>query len=61
MLWGGGANVAKDSLLIFDPFEDSELLEFNVARAAGRLLGVSHESCCVIVLADDGWWQLLRS
>jgi hypothetical protein len=50
----GGANVAEDNLLIFDPSEDCELFKFNMARAAGRLLGVCHESGAIVVLIDDG-------
>jgi hypothetical protein len=50
----GGANVAKDYLFVFDPSEDCKLFQFNMARAAGRLLGVGHKSCAIVVLIDDG-------
>ncbi len=57
----GGANVAEENLFVFDPLEDCELFEFNMACAAGGLLGVSHESGAIVVLANDGWWQLFHS
>jgi hypothetical protein len=36
----GSADVSKDDLLAFYPSEDCELFEFNMAGAAGGLLGV---------------------
>jgi hypothetical protein len=57
----GGTNVAKDNLFVFGPSEDCKLFEFNMAGAAGRLLGICHESGAIVVLADDGGWQLFHS
>ena len=50
----GGANVAKENLFVFNPLEDCKLFEFNMACAAGRLLGVCHESGAIVVLVHDG-------
>ena len=50
----GGTNVAEDNLFVFDPLEDCELFEFNMAGAAGGLLGVCHESGAIVVLVYDG-------
>jgi hypothetical protein len=50
----GGANVAEDNMFVFDPSEDCKLFEFNMAGAAGGLLGVCHESGVIVVLVDDG-------
>jgi hypothetical protein len=43
--------------------EDCELFEFNMARVAGGLLGVNHESGAIValVLLNDSRWQLFHS
>ncbi len=50
----GSADVSEDDLFVFYPLEDCELFEFNMAGAAGGLLGVCHEAGAIVVLVDDG-------
>ena len=58
----GCANVAKDNLFVFDPLEDCELFEVNMAGASGVVLGVGHKlGSAIVVLVCDGGQDLFHA